>query len=105
MEWYRLSCRARLPDQILAVCGALHRLGETQQLLGIDEAFDEGDLLGAGDFQALTFFDDGNELRCLEQRVVGAGIEPGVATAERPRMKFAALQIPLIDIGDLEFSA
>ena len=63
--------RLGLPNEILPVGRALHRLGEPQQLLGVDEALDEGDFLGAGDFQALPLLDDVDELRGFEQGLHG----------------------------------
>ena len=87
----------RLANEILPVSRALHRLGKPQQLFGVDEALGERDFLRAGDFQALALLDDVDELRGLEQRFMRAGIEPGVAAAEPLDMKFAALEIPLVD--------
>ena len=80
--WRELG-NVRLPDEILAVCGMFQRLGKPQQLFGIDEALGEGDLLGTGDLQALTFLNDVDELRCLQQRFMRAGIEPRVAASGR----------------------
>src|SRR5918994_1158034 len=95
----------RLPDEILAVGGLFQWFGKPKQLLGVDEAFDKGYFLGAGNLQTLAFLDDVNELRSLEQRFMGAGIEPGVAAAESPGMEFTAFQISLVEIGDFEFAA
>ena len=76
----------------MPVAGVFHRLGKPQQLLGVDEALAEGDFLGAGDLQALALLDDVDELRCLEQRFMRAGVEPGIAAAEALGMQFAALR-------------
>ena len=81
----------------MPVAGVFHRLGKAQQLFGVDEALAERDFLGAGDLQALTFLHDVDELGGFEQRFMRAGVEPGVAAAETLGMKFAVLQVPLVD--------
>ena len=89
----------------MPVSGALQRLGQPQQLRGVDEALDEGDFLGAGDLQALALFHDVDELGGFQQRFVGAGVEPRIAAAEPLGMQLAAFEIPLVQIGDLELAA
>ena len=44
-------------------------------------------------------------MRGFEQRFVRAGVEPGVAAAERDDLQLALLQVLAIDIGDLELAA
>ena len=91
LRWKTLLTRnRRLADEIFPVAGVFHRLGKAQQLFGVDEALAERDFLGAGDLQALTFLHDMDELRRLEQRFMGAGVKPGVATAEPLDMNQAA---------------
>jgi hypothetical protein len=50
-------------------------------LLGIDESAQKGDLLEAGDLQALSAFHDAHELGGLQQRFMGPGVEPGESAA------------------------
>src|SRR5882724_12049012 len=52
-----------------------------------------GDLLQAGDLEALAILDDMHELGGLEQRVVGAGVEPGGAAAEDLDLQLAGLEV------------
>ena len=49
--------------------------------------------------------DRANELRRLEQRIVGAGIEPGVAAAELDDMKLPEFQVAPVDVGNFELAA
>ncbi len=65
-----------LPIGILASAA-----GEIGELLGSDETLSPGDLLDAGDLQALPFFEGFDEGAGLEQGVMGAGVEPGEAAA------------------------
>jgi len=64
-----------------------------------------GDLFDAGDLEALAHLDSAHKLGRLEQRFVGAGVEPG-ATAPQPldRQQFA-LEIDIVEVGDLELTA
>src|SRR3954451_16238611 len=77
-----LARHRRLPDQILPVAGIFQRFGKPQQLFGVDKTLAEGDFLGASDLQPLALLHDVDELRRLQQRFMGAGVEPGVAAAE-----------------------
>src|SRR3546814_12222713 len=76
---------SRLPlgdvQQVLAVVVLAQRLGEAAELVGGDEALAPGDLLQAGDLQALAMLDGLHELRGVDEAVVGAGVEPGIAAA------------------------
>ena len=80
-------------------------MGQGEELVSVDEALAEGDLLDAGDLEALAAFHDMDELRGLEQGVVGARIEPGEAAAEPLDMELARLHVVAVDIGDLELAA
>jgi len=62
-------------EQVLAV-RVFHRAAESFQLIGGDEAAFVGDFLQAGDFQPLPFLDRLDEIRRLQQRLVGARVEP-----------------------------
>ena len=69
-------------EEVLAVGGFGDPRGESAKLVGVDVAEAEGDLFGAGYLQALAVFEGVDEVDGLEQRVVGAGVEPGDAASE-----------------------
>ena len=71
----------------------------------LDPAGAIGDLLRAGDLQALALLERGDELAGLEQAVVRAGVEPGVAAADDLDVEVAALEVARVDVGDLELAA
>ena len=80
------------------VCGSVLALQDASQVVAVggfakalDGLFECGlvevshlksDLLETGDAQALAVLDDPDKLGGFEQRVMGAGIEPGGAAAE-----------------------
>src|SRR6185437_998523 len=70
------------PFEIGAVAGFSVEGGLPQQLLGIDEALSERDLLGAADLFAGALLQSTHEFRGLEQRIMRTGVEPGIAAAE-----------------------
>ena len=61
-----------------------------------DEALAEGDFFDASDLEALAPLDGLDELRRLDQRIVGAGVEPGMAAAQMLDRQFAALEITAV---------
>src|ERR1700680_1219678 len=61
-------------QQIFAVSAFFQGLGELHQLVGSDESRAPGDLLHAGDLEALPFLDDAHEHAGVEQGIMGAGI-------------------------------
>ena len=71
---------------------------------GVDPALAPGDLLDAGDLQALAVLDHVDELRGLEERVVGPGVEPGRPAAEHLHVKAAGLKVEEVQVGDLELA-
>ncbi len=77
-------------EQVLAVA-VVEAVGQGCELLGGDEALVEGDLFEAGDLQALALFDRRDEVGRLEQRSLGAGVEPGEAAAEQLDVELALL--------------
>lgn len=92
-------------QQILAVVVLLERLGELVDLLSRDVAHAVGNLFEAGDLEALASL-DGLDKGCgLQQGVVGAGIEPGVAAAHGLDVELVAREVGLVDVGDLELTA
>lgn len=74
-------------------------------LLSRDVAHAVGDLFEAGDLEALAGLDGLDEGCSLQQGVVRAGIEPGVAAAHGLDVELAAREVGLVDVGDLEFTA
>ena len=89
----------------MAVGGFGDLCGEAAELVGVDIAEAVGDLLGAGDLEALAVLDGLDEVGGVEQGVVGAGIEPGEAAAEDLGAEFAAVEVPGVDVGDFELAA
>ena len=73
-------------------------------MLGINVAHAEGNLLGARDFQALAFLYHADEIRRIQQRVVGAGIEPGCAPGHDLHREIPPLQVNPVDVGDLKLT-
>ena len=94
-----------LANKILSVGCCFHGLGKPEKLLGIDEALCKRDFFRTGDLHALTLLDDLDELRRFEQRFVSAGVEPCITPAKSLNMELAAFEVPLVQVGDLEFSA
>ncbi len=82
-----------------------HRLGELAELLRCDPAVAVGDLLKAGDLEALALLNGLDVDRGVGQGVVGAGVEPGEAAAEGLDLEFAVGEEPLVDGRDLQFAA
>src|SRR5215469_12353515 len=68
--------------EVDAVVVALHGLRFAQEIVAGEPTEAEGDLLGAGDLEALPLLDRLDEVGRLEQRLVGSGIEPRDAAAE-----------------------
>src|SRR5262249_6416505 len=92
-------------EEVLAVLVLLHRVGERLELLPVDVAHPEGDLLHAGDLEALTSLHDLDEAGRALERLVGSGIEPGETPTEHLDVELAGLEIGAIDIGDLQLTA
>ena len=91
-------------QQVLAV-GAFGDAGcQGAQLTGINVAEAVGDLLGTGHLEALAMFEGGNKIGCFEQRIVCSGVEPSDAAAEELGAELAALEVPAVDVGDLELA-
>lgn len=92
-------------QQILAVVILSKRLGELVDLLSRDVAHAVGNLFEAGNLEALASLDGLDEGCSLQQGVVRAGIEPGVAAAHGLDMELVAREVGLVDVGDLELTA
>ena len=70
-------------------------------LRGVDESHPVGDLFQAGDLQPLALLDDLDEVGRLQERLVGAGVQPGHAAAEDLAAELAAAEILAVHVGDL----
>src|SRR3546814_21184471 len=70
------------------------------QVIGIDIAVVERDLLGAGDLEALPLFDRAHERARVVQAAVGAGVEPGIDAPPPAGAQVAAIQIGVDDVGE-----
>lgn len=92
-------------QQILAVVVFSKRLGELVDLLSRDVAHAVGNLFEAGNLEALASLDGLDEGCSLQQGVVRAGIEPGVAAAHGLDVELVAREVGLVDVGDLELTA
>jgi hypothetical protein len=63
------------------------------------------DFLRAGDAQALSLLQNLDEVARLDQRGMGAGVEPGKAAAEQLHEEIAAIEVGAVDIGNLDLAA
>src|SRR6185312_16984833 len=70
------------PQQILAVTRLDQRRGQFAHACLVDPALLVGDFLGTAHFQALPVFDGGDVVRCIDHRLMGAGVEPRVTAPE-----------------------
>src|SRR3546814_2164562 len=100
---------SRLPlgdvQQVLAVVVIAQRLGEAAELVGGDGALAPGDLLQAVDLHALAMLDGLHELRGVDEAVVGAGVEPGIAAAEALHLQLPGLEVAAVENGNLQLAA
>ena len=92
-------------EQIAAVIRLAQGLAEFEQLLAVDEAFGEGDFLGAGDAKALTLLERADEVCRFNEGVGCAGIEPDIAASQKFDIKLAFCQVGGIDVCDFQFPA
>ena len=68
-------------QQITAVFVAFHRITQSAELVSADVTHPAGNLLRAGDHHPLPILDRLDEVSRLEERLVGAGVQPGDAAA------------------------
>ena len=78
--------------------------GQPPELGPVDVAHPEGDLLGAGDHQALPVLDGLDEVGRLEEGFVRPGVEPGDAPAHELDPQLAPLQVFAVEVGDLDLA-
>ena len=101
----RRAGRAGHRDDVLAVRRLRQRLPERQALVGVDEPGYQRDLLQAGDAHALPVFQHLDELAGLQQRIVGAGVQPGETAPEVDQRGLALLHVDVVQVGDLQLAA
>src|SRR5262245_54239688 len=89
-------------QQILPVRIVFHRARDPEHGIARDVAHAERDFLHARDHQPLPLFDRVDEVRRVEKRRVGAGIEPGDTAAELFDLELSAPQVRRIPVGAVE---
>ena len=92
-------------DQGLLEVGLGQRGGQGFKLGIADPALAPADFLGAADLQALALLQRLHERASLQQAVMGAGVQPSVATAEDLHVQFVGFQVAPVQVGDLQFAA
>jgi hypothetical protein len=101
----RTPSRFSMTQQVLAVAVLGSGWASFSSCGAVDPAVAPGDLFRAGDLQALAVLQRGDELAGFQQAVVRAGVEPGVAALHDLHVELPALQVGLVDGGDLQFAA
>jgi len=91
--------------EVQAVAGLLEWFGEFTELVIGDEAFLVSDLFRAADDLAGPCLEDADVVGGVGHRVDGAGVEPDVAVIELGDLELAALEVLLVDGGDLDLVA
>src|SRR3546814_20794961 len=87
-------------EQVLPVAVLGQRPGERLELRGIDPSVVVGNLLRAAHAQALARLDGLDVVRCLQQRLVRARVEPRVAAAkERKSVVWGKSVSVRVDLG------
>src|SRR5712671_126618 len=101
----RLQIGLRQSFEIPPVFTLAQLPGESKKALAIDIAHIIGYLLDAGDSQTLPHLYRTYELGRLEQGFVSTGVEPGAAAAEPLDGQQLAVEIDVVEVGDLELAA
>ncbi len=78
---------------------------EYSKLRFIDVAHSVGNFFYARYFDALSFLYGLDEGGCFVEGIEGAGVKPGVTSAEEADGEFFLLEVDFVDVGDFEFSA
>ena len=84
-----------------ALAGLGDGLGEPEHLGVVDIAAAPGELLDAADLEALAGLDDLHEPRSLQERVEGAGVEPGGTARQDLHAQLALAEVLAVDVGDV----
>ena len=93
------------PQQVLPVRALPQPLRLSPHFVGGDQSKQVRDLLGAGDLEPLPQLDLLDEVRGAEERLLRAGVEPGVAASELLDGELAHLEVAAIEVGDLQLAA
>src|SRR5258706_7814912 len=93
------------PQQVGAVGLIGHRPSEPLETGRVDVSHPERDLLDAGDFQPLSFFDGPHERRRLQEGLVRSGVEPGDTPTEALDVQALALEVCAISVRDIELTS
>src|SRR5690606_9178431 len=96
---------ARDREQVFAVTALLHLARATHEPLLVDIAHAVADLFEAGDLHALSLLERLHEARRREQRLEGAGVEPGKAASHPLDRELAGVEIEAVEVGDFKFAA
>ena len=99
------SCARCDTQQIFTVLVLAEGRRQAFELVAVYESLVEGYFLDTGDLQPLAVLDGLHELGGVDQAVVSAGVEPGIAPAEPFYRQLAVLEIALVDVADLELAA
>src|SRR5476649_1513488 len=91
--------------EILTVAILGKRRGEFLQLLRINPLLPKRDLFRAGHFKPLTVLKRGDETTGFQQRVVGAGIQPRIASAHDLYRQLAPLHVDTVKVGNLKLAS
>src|SRR3546814_7519572 len=102
-DWSSDVCSSDL-EQVLPVAVLGQRPGERLELRGIDPSVVVGNLLRAAHAQALARLDGLDVVRCLQQRLVRARLEPRVAAAKLFEVQPALLEIAAVEVGAFQFA-
>src|ERR1700746_3164943 len=78
-----------------------HRVADFLYLLCCNVTSAEGNLFWAGHHQPLPFLDGLNIERCIHQRFVRTCIQPRHAPSHDHNFQLAAIEVCLVDIGNL----
>src|SRR5437016_6703727 len=108
-----LACRkfaggrsdAQIVEQPRAILGLAELFRLRLELLRSDPPVVEGNFLRSGDELALPPLQHADELRRLNQGIVGSGVKPGIAASELLDRQLTLAHIEVIEVGDLVFTA
>ena len=80
-------------------------MGELNQLVAVDVAHPVGNFFQAGHLEVLPLLNGGDEVGRFHHRIVGPGVEPGIAAAHQLDVELALFEVDRVDVGDFEFAA
>src|SRR5258708_23009172 len=77
---------------------------QRRELVAIDVTHIEGNLFGAGYAEPLSLFQGRDKFSGLQEAVGRAGVQPGKSPAHFFDGQFIAIEIDLVQVGDLQFT-